>query len=377
MYIHYMRDVRAVKHKNFHKYRLVSAGMYYTCKERAVRTMSELLVHVTLFLAFMVHNCRCECPLLFTPRSFPVDNQTNQTFQGLGYYMKTVSSVVDCGRDCSMDPQCASFNYYNSSRLCELKNTTKIYRLCASVERPESFHLDDRCRNRYDTSLLTAPYVKYTSCEGLLRAGYHCNGIYTIYPSGMAQGLQVYCDMENDGGGWTVFQRRQDGSVDFNRNWAKYQIGFGDLCGEFWLGNEALRILTESGQWQMRVNLGDWEGRTAWAEYGKFSTSGQKYTLHVGSYNISSTAGDSLSEHNSKYFSTWDMDNDIADGNCALIFKSAWWFNTCFSCNLNGEYLFHQPTSELQGIQWKSWNQRPNYSLKHSEMKIREFRQRQ
>ena len=42
---------------------------------------------------------------------------------------------------------------------------------------------------------------------------------------------EAYCDTSN--GGWLVVQRRQDGSVDFNRTWVEYEDGFGKLTGEF------------------------------------------------------------------------------------------------------------------------------------------------
>src|SRR5258705_937728 len=54
--------------------------------------------------------------------------------------------------------------------------------------------------------------------------------------------LQVYCDVDTDGGGWTVFQRRADITphVDFYRGWDDYKAGFGDLNGEFWLGESRI-----------------------------------------------------------------------------------------------------------------------------------------
>ncbi|XP_038058742.1 ficolin-1-like [Patiria miniata] len=101
----------------------------------------------------------------------------------------------------------------------------------------------------------------------LLDAGYRSSGTYTIYPEGFGVGSpRVYCDMGTDGGGWIVFQRRQDGSVDFYRNWAEYQSGFGDLSGEFWLGNDNLVTLTSDdsrGTWELSVDLEDWEGNTS------------------------------------------------------------------------------------------------------------------
>jgi angiopoietin 2 len=58
------------------------------------------------------------------------------------------------------------------------------------------------------------------------------------------ESVKVYCEFENNRA-WTVVQRRNDGSVDFNRNWQEYKIGFGSLDGEFWLGLENMHKLTQ------------------------------------------------------------------------------------------------------------------------------------
>jgi len=100
--------------------------------------------------------------------------------------------------------------------------------------------------------------------------------------------------MHTDGGGWTVFQRRQDGSVDFFRGWNDYKAGFGQLAAEFWLGNDKIHRLTASRPSSLRVELEDWNGVKAYAKYGTFSIGDEQaqYRLEVGSY--SGTAGDSL-----------------------------------------------------------------------------------
>ena len=202
------------------------------------------------------------------------------------------------------------------------------------------------------------------------QAGYLDNGIYTIYPSALHDGLKVYCDMETDGGGWIVVQRRLDGTVDFYRNWTEYQSGFGDLHSEFWLGNDIIRDLTGSGKWQLRVNMEDWQFNTAWSSYGEFAVKYDNYTLSVGSYDAKSTAGDSMSYHNGYSFTTKDQDNDLFGDNCADNWEGAWWFKNCFHAHLNGKYYRQGDETVLSGIQWYRW--KGHYSLKKCSMEIRQ-----
>ena len=82
--------------------------------------------------------------------------------------------------------------------------------------------------------------------------------------------LNVYCDQETDDGGWLVFQRRQDGSENFFRDWATYKKGFGKISSEFWLGNDNLNLLTRDKQ-ELRVDLEDFNGNTAFAKYSTFA----------------------------------------------------------------------------------------------------------
>ena len=87
-------------------------------------------------------------------------------------------------------------------------------------------------------------------------------------------------------GGWTVFQKRLDGSVDFYRGWNDYKLGFGNLNGEFWLGLDKIHRLTKSERCKLRVDLEDTAGKTAYAEYDMFAVTSErtKYQLGIGTY---------------------------------------------------------------------------------------------
>ena len=96
----------------------------------------------------------------------------------------------------------------------------------------------------------------------------------------------MFCDQTTAGGGWTVFQKRLDGSVNFYRGWNDYKLGFGNLNGEFWLGLDKINRLTNSARNRLRVDLEDTKGQTVYAEYDHFTVKSErtKYQLSLGTY---------------------------------------------------------------------------------------------
>ena len=176
--------------------------------------------------------------------------------------------------------------------------------------------------------------------------------------------------METDGGGYLVFQRREDGSVDFYRDYAEYVKGFGDQRREHWLGLELLHRLTSSLQYELRVDLADWSGQTAYAKYSTFSIANASdgYRLTVGGY--SGTAGDSMYAQGGSKFSTRDLDQDLSSSHCATLYRGAWWYGNCHSSNLNSVYERATVTTYANTVVWYEWKGH-KYSLKSTEMKIR------
>ncbi|XP_053155892.1 angiopoietin-related protein 6 [Hemicordylus capensis] len=211
----------------------------------------------------------------------------------------------------------------------------------------------------------------WNDCQAAQQDG-QASGITMLQPPGALGIIQAWCDQEYDGGGWTVIQRRQDGSVNFFVTWQHYKHGFGNLEGEHWLGLEPIYWLTRQASYVLRVLLEDWNGRQAQAEYDAFALEPESdfYRLRLGRYQGS--AGDSLSWHSGRQFSTLDRDHDAYSGNCAHYQKGGWWYNMCAHSNLNGVWYKggHYRSRYQDGVYWAEYRGGA-YSLRKVAMMIR------
>ncbi|XP_046784734.1 tenascin isoform X3 [Gallus gallus] len=271
-------------------------------------------------------------------------------------YLLTYESIDGRVKEVILDPETTSYTLTELSPSTQY--TVKLQALSRSMR-------SKMIQTVFTTTGLLYPYPK--DCSQALLNGEVTSGLYTIYLNGdRTQPLQVFCDMAEDGGGWIVFLRRQNGKEDFYRNWKNYVAGFGDPKDEFWIGLENLHKISSQGQYELRVDLRD-RGETAYAVYDKFSVGDAKtrYRLRVDGY--SGTAGDSMTYHNGRSFSTFDKDNDSAITNCALSYKGAFWYKNCHRVNLMGRY---GDNNHSQGVNWFHWKGH-EYSIQFAEMKLR------
>ncbi|XP_078667105.1 microfibril-associated glycoprotein 4-like isoform X1 [Branchiostoma floridae x Branchiostoma belcheri] len=211
------------------------------------------------------------------------------------------------------------------------------------------------------------------------------SGVYKIQPVGLSSPISVYCDQTTDGGGWTVIQRRFDGSIDFNRPYYAFVYGFGSPNGEQWLGLENMYRLTNQHTYTLYVQLEDWNRAVKYSKYSSFSvgSSSSNYRLYVSGY--SGTAGDGFylsSSSSSVYlygqaFSARDVDRDAwSAGSCAggnSAYTGGWWYKNCGLSALNGPYLRPSDRTSYSGygIDWYPFGGSYWSYLKKSKMMVR------
>ncbi|XP_078397992.1 fibrinogen gamma chain [Cetorhinus maximus] len=269
-------------------------------------------------------------------------------------------------------------------------NNEKILTLKKMTQQLQS-RCSESCQDTVQINELTGQ-----DCQSIADKGATKSGLYYIKPPKARQQFLVYCEIDTNGRGWTVLQRRIDGSVDFFRKWVAYKEGFGYLSSddttEFWIGNEKIHLITTQTDkaYLLQITMKDWSEQRRFAQYVGFKVSSEedKYRLSYGYY-VNGDAGDAFAgfafgddpsdkfftSHNYIQFSTVDSDNDKYEGSCAAQDQTGWWLNRCHAGNLNGQYHkggVYTPRDENSfddGIIWATWHNRW-YSLKETTMKI-------
>ncbi|XP_069102170.1 angiopoietin-related protein 7-like [Argopecten irradians] len=257
---------------------------------------------------------------------------------------KNVYNRIECSSKCQTD--CLSYSYNKDTKEC--KTYTKA--LCDG--------------NGVNLSSVIQMYTKKGADSACI------SGVYDYTVTGLGgPTIQVYLDVDTADGPWI---RRTSADVDFYRNWADYKNGFGNLHGNFWLGNDNIHLLTSTPM-ILRVELEGWYGKIVYAQYSSFQIANetQNYRLAIAGFS-GSVSYNALAVHDGYDFTTYDRDNDVHRQNCASVYKGAWWYTDCHTCNLNGLYMVDVGETNVTSMVWRNF---PRSSigtpLKKSTMMIR------
>ncbi|XP_034099981.2 ficolin-1-like [Drosophila albomicans] len=243
-------------------------------------------------------------------------------------------------------------------KIKEKYDELKIIKSQKEFEEEQNAKLEAKTQNLENQLSLYSTCCKTESCQTF---GNSTNANIIRIPD--SEPMKVSCNDVIAEPGWLVFQRRIDGHEDFNRNWTDYQMGFGNVEEEFFLGLEKLHQITKSESHELYIQLEDYANEKSCAHYDQFEIGGadENYVLKsIGTY--SGTAGNSLQENIEQQFSTYDRDNDSDEINCAKLLSGGWWYSNCGFSNLNGKYA--------KDIFWDEWRGY-EYSLKSVIMMIR------
>ncbi|KAL5005936.1 hypothetical protein ScPMuIL_017094 [Solemya velum] len=291
-------------------------------------------------------------------------------------------TLIHCSNMCLLDESCSSF-FYSLSGYCQLHNVV-LNGLTQPSAHPGSHYYivnndntDINCGNATEvechnltmsgtkvgdtavyTCLRTSPDVITVTqtcasdgfwtgetpdcecdCRDLFASGVTTSGVYAIHLLKKGR-INIFCDMEQDGGGWSVIQRRDTDTGDFNRTMTDYRNTIGDVSSDYWFGLTPMNQLTP-GEIVLSFHLQN--GTEYVLRYSEFDVkpAGNNFTVVVSEYMTGSTWEDVFSEQNGQQFSAADYDQDTnEDVNCALQTGGGWWYRNCSSMSLNGVNAF-------------------------------------
>ena len=177
-----------------------------------------------------------------------------------------------------------------------------------------------------------------------------------------------YCDMETDGGGWLVIQRRINGTLLFNRTFTEYENGFGDASSEFWYGLKNILCLTQGKDMELQIDLEYPNGTRGFVHYKQFSISGaSSYTASTTVFKTSpGVRSDFYNPQKQHYrYGTRPLyqPNFYVRANCGRNQKVGGWWDTSCRGNPNG------PGPGQNSMVYAMWN---GQVVVKTEIKIRQ-----
>uniref|UniRef100_A0A673UKL9 Ficolin 3 n=1 Tax=Suricata suricatta TaxID=37032 RepID=A0A673UKL9_SURSU len=168
------------------------------------------------------------------------------------------------------------------------------------------------------------------NCQKLLSQGATLSGQeHLCLLEGRA--LPVFCDMDTKEGGWLVSVRE---TPPGHRGWPSRHF--------FLLAPRGSQSPLE-----LRHSLSSFTDQ-------RHRFKGARHGARLQGASVPSLAGDSLSFHNGKSFTTYDADHDPNKSNCAVTVHGAWWYGTRYRSNLNGRCARSEATAHKYGIAWAS-----------------------